>query len=124
MKTYFSRQEGSSRLSLAMHCPISNVTKLLCYRIQKNSNTRTAVSTYRVRSPAANKSDRVEQCKIPSPVGILGWASGPHSLTRIRRRPDSVCILTRVILDEGLCILYLSNVIPVQNYCRSNALLA
>jgi len=29
-----------------------------------------------------------------------------HSLTRIRRRPDSVCVLIRVILDPYLRILY------------------
>jgi hypothetical protein len=95
MRLISSRQEGSSRLSLDMHCPISQLTKLPRYRIQKNSNTRTAVpDTYRVRSPVANKSERVEQCKIPSPLGIFGVdnppTSGPHSLTRIRRRPDSV----------------------------------
>jgi hypothetical protein len=130
MRLISSRQEGSSRLSLDKHCPISQLTKLPRYRIQKNSNTRTAVpGTYRVRSPVANKSERVEQCKIPSPLGIFGVdnppTSGPHSLTRIRRRPDSVCILTRVILGEGpLHPVSFENHTCTENYCLLNTLLA
>lgn len=52
--------------------------------------------------------------------------SGGHSLTRIRTRPDSVCILIRVILDPCLRVLYPSRrhtcieLLSIEHVCSLN----